>query len=440
MNNRKYFMHCSKCGLKIADFASWFRFGQKCPDCNSLLVNVWYYDEMKNFIRMIMDKSFKPASLWNYFDYLPLMNRENIVSSGGEGVVPLERWNFLERYSKEKYGLNIIVWAHRQDDNYSTGTFKDLAGTMVASILKENNISRYVVASTGNIGVAYSRYLAAAGISLSAFIPQISIKSQEAEIGCFGQTVYRVDGDYHRAKELAKEYATKYGILLSAGNFDPMRIEAKKTMVYEWLRLLPDFPTVYMQALSGGSGPIGIAKACEEFDNSNLKLFEMPRFILTQPGNCAPMAHAWDDAKAKNFPHGWEFDYPVYKNPVTRIQTLSTGNPTAFPVVGPLVHKSRGEILAFDEEKTVDVARLVAYEAAVRLGPASAVTVGGFFDSLKLGYLKEGDIVLLNIGEGIRRAPDFIEFLAYTTKYVNSIDDCQPVARESYRQHLWDKI
>jgi threonine synthase len=440
MKGEKYFLQCNKCNYKIKDFADWFKYGQKCPDCNSLLVNVGYYDDMKKLIAMLRDKSFNPSSLWAYFDYLPLKNRKNIVSSGSEGVVPVDRWNFLESFAKEKYNINILVYAHRHDDNYSTGTFKDLAGTVVASVLKENNIRRYVVASTGNIGVAYSCYLAAAGISLSAFIPQIAIKSQEAEIGCFGQTVFRVDGDYHRAKELAKEYANKYNILLAAGNFDPMRIEAKKTMVYEWLRLLPQLPTVYMQALSGGSGPIGIAKASEELGNMNLKRFKMPRFILTQPENCAPMAHAWADAKSKNFPQGWEYQYPVYVNPVTRIQTLSTGNPTAYPVVGSLVHKSGGEIISYNEDRTVDVSRLIAYEAAIRMGPASAINVGGFFESLKNGYFREGDVVLLNIGEGIRRAPDFIEYLSYTSKFVSNINDCKPVKRESYRDQLWKMV
>jgi len=440
MKGEKFFLQCRKCDFKISDFSAWFRHRQKCPECDSPIADVLYYEDFNKLIRLIHNKNFTPASLWAYFDFLPLKDFNNVVSGGGEGIVPLERWNFLEKFAKEKYGLNLLVYAHRHDDNYSTGTFKDLAGTVVASVLKENKINQYVVASTGNIGVAYSRYLAAANISLSAFIPQISIKTQEAEIGCFGQSVFRVDGDYHRAKELAKEFAYKYNIVLAAGNFDPMRIEAKKTMVYEWIRLMPDFPTVYMQALSGGSGPIGIAKACRELENIIQPGYKLPRFILTQPSNCAPMAHAWEDASSKKFPHGWEYNYPVYLNPVTRVQTLSTGNPTAFPVVGTLVHQSGGEILAYDEDRTIDVSRLIAYEAAIRLGPASAINVGGFFESLKKGYLKEGDVVLLNIGEGIRRAPDFIEYLAYTTKFVNSIDECHPVNRESYREHLWDMV
>jgi threonine synthase len=439
MKNEKYHLECKKCGEKIPSFAEWFDAGQKCPKCGFGQADVWYERDFKELIAQIKDKNFNPRSLWAYFDFLPVLDPQNIVSVGGEGVVPIDNWTFLEKFAKEKYNLDIKVYAHRNDDNYSTGTFKDLAGTMVASLLKEHKKDKYVVASTGNIGVAFSRYCAAANVSLSAFIPAISLKSQEAEIGCFGQTVYRVNGDYHRAKHVAAEFAKKNDILLAAGNFDPMRIEAKKTMVYEWIRQMPQLPTVYMQALSGGSGPIGIEKACRELKGTGA-FDKMPRFILVQPSKCAPMAHAWDKAKAQGFPQGWQNEYPVYEDPETKIQTLSTGNPTAYPYLAPMVKDSQGEIIDFEEIQTLDVARLAAFEVAVRIGPAAAVTLGGFIKSLRLGHIKNGDVVMINIGEGIRRAPGFMEEISYSAKNVDTVEQCEVVDRKVYGKKLWEAI
>lgn len=437
--NNKYYLECKKCNHKIEDFNQWFEVKQKCPKCGHNQADVQYYGGTQKVLELIKDKNFKPKSIWGYFDFLPLLDEKNAVTAGGEGIVSIERWEFLEKFAKENYNLSCKVYAHRNDNNHSTGTFKDLAATVVASVLKENGIKNYVAASTGNIGVAYSRYLAAADVSLSAFLPDISLKSQESEIGCFGQKVFRVDGDYARAKELAAQFAEKHNVLLSGGNFDPMRIEAKKTMVYEWLRLMDEFPTVYMQALSGGSGPLGIAKSCKELEGTGA--FEkMPRFILTQPVNCAPMAHAWEKAKAENFPENWENDYPVYENPVTDIHTLSTGNPTAYPTLGKLVKESKGEIIEFDEEKTVDIARLVAYELGVRIGPAASITVGGFFKSLQDEHLKDGDVVMVNIGEGTRRSPEFVEKLCYSAESVSTLEECKLTNREQYRQQLLDAL
>jgi len=439
MENTKFYLNCKRCNHRINSFVEWFQHHQACPSCGSLLVDVVYLQPYENITKLIKNQSGWPQSLWHYFDYLPLINKENIVSAGGEGVQPIDRWEFLEQYAKRKYGRSIKVYAHRNDRNHATGTFKDLAGTVVASVLKESGIKNYVASSTGNIGTAYSRYLAAAEISLSVFIPITSTKAQESEIGMFGQRVYRVQGDYHEAKLMAAKFAKENKFVLTGGNFDPMRIEAKKVMVYEWLRALPEFPTVFMQAISGGSGPIGIEKACRELADTSLKV-KLPRFILPQPNRCAPMAEAWDLAKDKKFPQGWEQEYPIYENPQTIIPTLSTGNPNAYPALAPMVKESGGEILSSNEDRAYDVSRLLAYELGVKLGPASSITVVGFFESLWKGFIKDGDVVLLNIGEGVGRAPEFVEKLAYTTQNVNSHEECIFTDRKIFSKHLWNAI
>ena len=75
--------------------------------------------------------------------------------------------------------------------------------------------------------------------------------------------VFRVLGDYSKAKNLAEKFSKDKKILTSGGTFDPMRVEAKKTIPFEWLRQMKDFPTAYIQALSGGTGPIGVIKGCK---------------------------------------------------------------------------------------------------------------------------------------------------------------------------------
>jgi len=393
---QKFYLKCTSCGEEIDTFNKWFQHGQRCPECGDNKADVIYMDKMARIDDLLHDKDPCFSGLWRYFDYLPLNSKENIVSCG-EGIVPIDRWRFLEKFAEENHGIKLKVFAHRHDDNFATGTFKDLAGSMIASVLKENGIKTYVTASTGNVGVAYARYLAAADITLYAFIPSNASLAQEAEIGCFGQKVFRVNGDYQAAKEMALEFSRKNNMLLAAGNFDPMRIESKKTMVYEWLRLMLDFPTVYIQALSGGTGPLGIAKACRE-------------------------------------------SYPIYHDPETIIPTLATGYPKTYPSVSKLVLESGGEINDFPEEDTIPITRLVAYESAVRIGPAAAIAVGGFFRSLSDGLLKEGDIVIINVGEGIRRAPGFMAKLIYSTTHVDSIGQCTLMDREKYRKKLWDDI
>lgn len=437
LNNQKYSLICQQCEHVILHFSEWFQGGQKCPECNHPVVDVHYSGDISGLAALI-NNSEKPRSLWHYFDFLPLHDESNIVSFG-EGVVPIERWGFIERYAEDKLGITCKVYAHRSDLNPGTGTFKDLSGTVVASVLNENKETSYVVSSTGNTAAAYSKYLSVTNSQLYAFIPEYSSKMQEAEVGIYGQRLFRVKGDYEQAKKIGKDFAKTHNILLAAGNFDPMRIEAKKTLAYEWLRQLGEIPTVYCQALSGGTGPLGIAKACSELEDAGFRA-KMPRQLLVQTNKCSPMADAWEKAKQENFPDGWENDYPVYRNPDTLISTLTTGDPKTYPILSKLVRRSRGEIIAFNEEKTIDVARLIAFETAVAIGPAAAIPVGGFLQSLEHGFIKDGDVILLNIGEGAKRSPDFMEKTIYTSKTISSIRETDLYKRDDIRSELWRSI
>ena len=435
---KKFVLRCVLCGAEIDGFGRWFAAGQRCPECGSDRADVVY----RTTPAKVRDLFRRPANglpgMWRYFDVLPVNDRKNIVTAG-EGLVPIDRWEFLEEYARRRFQIRCQVFAHRQDDNYATGTFKDLSGSIVSSVLKENGIENFVASSTGNTAVAYARYLTAAGISFYAFIPKNASLTQAAEIGCFGQNVFRVKGDYTLTKEMAMAFARKHKMPLAGGNFDPMRIEAKKTMMLEWIRLLGKFPTVYIQALSGGTGPMAIAKGCRDLAPVGLG-GRMPRFILSQSSRCAPMAAAWAEAKKKKYPEGWEKTYPIYHNPRTGIATLAAGFPKTYPVLAPLVRESGGEILSFDEDATPLIARLVAFERSVRIGPAAAIGLGGFFEALKRGLLRNGDRVLINIGEGIRRAPEFLITMFQEKAEVATVDACRLSDRGGHRADIWNEL
>ena len=432
----KFQLVCKKCKHITSDMGEWFSNNQQCPSCGEKFVDVVYQQDISD-LKSILDSK-EHQSFFDYFDFLPIKNKENIVSVG-EGVVPVQHWDFLDQYAKEKYGISCKVNVYRNDLSPGTGTFKDVAAALAASALKENGIKQFAIASTGNIASAFAFYLAKAGVSLAVFIPQDALMDNEAEISSYGQKVFRVKGDYAFAKKIAAEYAQKHGILISGGNIDPLRVEAKKTMVFEWIRQMEEFPTVYVQALSGGTGPIAIDKALDDIKDLHL-VNHYPRYIMVQPSACNPMTLAWEKAKANNFPEGWLQDYPIIEKPVTKVPTLATGNPATYPIISALVKKSKGEIVTCEESKMIDIARWVAYEKKVRIGPASTIALGGFLESLKQGHIKNNDIVLINLGEGVRRASDFMKEMIYTTEYVDHIDQCNPHDISEYKKHLQDKL
>ncbi|NJO88923.1 MAG: pyridoxal-phosphate dependent enzyme [Chloroflexia bacterium] len=189
--------------------------------------------------------------------------------------------------------------------------------------------------------------------------------------------------------------------------------------------------------LAGGTGPFAVEKAFADLEGTGLA-DKLPRFLLAQGDRCAPQALAWEKAKAQGFPKGYENDYPIIENPEPLIPTIATGEPKTYPLMAPLVKRSGGEIFEINEELAIDIARLVAYERVIKIGPASTAAIAGLFESLKRGYINDGETVFINMGEGANRAFGFMHKAAYTTQEVSSVDDCDRFNREDYKEKVWE--
>ena len=398
----KYKLVCANCGTDNEQFSHWLAQNQQCRKCGSKHAEAVYSTDYDELTELYQEKT---DSFWHYFDYLPLDDKANIITCG-EGTVPMERWNFLEQYAAEHFGVRCQVLVYRNDQNGGTNTFKDVAAALAAAVFKENGVKHFCVASTGNTATAYSKYLAMAGVKITVFVPKEVNEDSVDEIRRYGQEVVVVDGDYAYAKKMAAEYHEKNNVLISAGNIDPIRVEAKKTMVFEFMRQLGKMPDVYIQAVSGGTGPIAIDKGVREIEGTYPQV-KMPRILLVQQDTCDPMVQGWEMAQKNDFSKGWEKQYPIIENPQTEVSILSTGNPGMFPVVAPIVKKTGGTFLRVKESELVDIARLIYEKRGIYLGPASIVCLLGFYQALEEGALKEGETILINTGEGADRANKF---------------------------------
>ena len=75
-----------------------------------------------------------------------------------------------------------------------------------------------------------------------------------------------------------------------------------------------------------------------------------------------------------------------------------------YPLVGPIVRNSGGCFLRVKEEGLERYGRMVKDNQGIYMGPASVVCIAGFFKALEEKKLKNGDLILLNTGEGCERA------------------------------------
>ena len=199
----KYYLKCTQCGEVIPDFATWFSQNQQCK-CGCKRADVVYSADYHKITELTRPEH-KPANFYHYFDFLPVMDEKNIVSLG-EGAIPIEEWDFLEKYAREKYGVDCKVMVYRNDLNGGSNTFKDIAASLAASLFKENGVKEFCVASTGNTATANARYLAEAGIKFTVFMPHDACPDSVAAIRSYGQNVVVCDGNYGDAKKEANDF------------------------------------------------------------------------------------------------------------------------------------------------------------------------------------------------------------------------------------------
>lgn len=406
----KYHLVCTACGERIKDFGQWFEQGQKCA-CGCKRAEAVYEADYASLGSLCHEGA---DNLFHWFDFLPVESRDNIVTLG-EGAVPLERWVFLERFALKRYGIHCIPVVSRSDMSGGTGTFKDPAAALGASLFREWGVKHFCAASTGNTATAFSRYCAISDVRFSVFVPSDVEKDTAEAIMADGQDLRISKGNYADAKKEAAQFSESEGVLMTAGNIDPIRVESKRTLVFEYLRQLHRMPDVYVQAVAGGTAPIALDKGVRELerecggvvaiddDRINVKL---PRMLLVQQDTCDPMVRGWEKAEADGFPEGWEKDYPSLE-PKTAISILSTGNPGMFPIVAPIVKKSGGSFVRVEESSLVQLAKWVNEEKGFVPGPASMVCIAGFLKALEQGLIKDGDLVSINMGEGSARASRF---------------------------------
>lgn len=400
----KYQLRCKKCGKVITDFATWFKQDQQC-ECGSGYVEVEYADNSPFHFDVPANASYQDY----YYDILPIEKRENIVSFG-EGMIPMERWDNLEDYARQ-HGIDCQVYVYRNDQNDGSGSFKDISAALAASILKEHGIKEYCLASTGNAGVAFATYLAKAGIKFTEFAPNCIDPATVEAIRKVGQPVVISKGGYGDAKAEAANYHKEHHVLISGGNTDPLRIESKRLLAYECLRQMGQLPTVYMQAVAGGTSPLAFEKGFRDLKRTGMIAADakLPRMLLVQQDECDPMVTAWEKATANGFPEGWEKDYEAKKDIKTRIGILTAANPGNYPLVAPLTRRSGGTFLRVKEAELPKYGKEMYQSHGTIMGPASMVCYAGFFQAVDKGLLHNGDVVLLNTGEGSDRAQWFRE-------------------------------
>jgi threonine synthase len=161
-----------------------------------------------------------------------------------------------------------------------------------------------------------------------------------------------------------------------------------KTMAFEIAEDLEwRAPDWFIQGVSGGMGPIGVAKGFQELMDLGMA-DKIPALGLVQSEGCAPMINA--------FKAGQRIAVPV-ENPQTLIATLSTGRPgRAYELLWDIMQRWGGAAESANDEEAFEAMRLLARVDGLSVEPATAVTFAGLFKMVRAGIIKPDEVVVLN--------------------------------------------
>ncbi len=362
-----------------------------CPNCGGTYLDARYeVDGDLNWPDALRDR---PHTMWRYRELLPIHDDANIVSMG-EGGTPL--------IHSENLGAMLgLKHLYLKDERQGpTGSFKDRQAALAVSTLRELGFKELVVASTGNVAIAYSAYAARARIKLWAFIISSVPSDKMREVTLYGTELVKVTGTYDQAKQVAARFAEGKGLPLDRGVKTIAAKESMKTIAFEIAEQLgaiygPDDdgrpwrnPDWYFQAVSGGLGPVGLMKGFRELEQYGLS-HGLPKLANVQSSGCDPMVRA--------FEAGQEVAAP-FLNPKTRIATVATDVPgMAYTLLRREVLDHGGAFVSVSDEDAFKALRTVAQLDGLSVEPATALAFAGLFRLVRERAVDPDEIVVLNV-------------------------------------------
>lgn len=322
----------------------------------------------------------RPSNLWRYHDVLPVANPFNydLLSVGGTPLMHSHRY-------AGQLGLTDL---HIKDERHGpTSSFKDRQACVSTAAMLEAGIHECVIASTGNAAVAYAAACARAGIKLWVFMTSLVPQDKLREAALFGAEVIKVSGNYDQTKQIAADFAQRRGLHLDRGAKSVAARESMKTIAYEIVEQLGwRSPNWYLQAVSGGLGPLGVYHGFHELFQMGL-IDKVPALGILQAEGCSPMVRA--------FKAGQELAEPVI--PETRIAILSTGDPgKIYTYLWHLATTHGGAMESVSDREAYDAMVKLAQSEGLAVEPATAVAFAGLQKLVAQGTIKPDELVVVN--------------------------------------------
>ena len=325
------------------------------------------------------------TTMWRYRDLLPL-DPGPIRYPLAVGGTPLLASPGLRAY------LGASDFWIKDETRTPTGSNKDRATALVLETALRQGSEAVSCASTGNVAVSLAVGAAAAGVKAFIFVPDEVAASKLTLMLLAGATVFRVREGYDAAFKLSRLAAATFGWLDRNTGYNPMTLDAKKTVALEiWEQLDRQVPDVVVCPVGDGPTLSAIAKGFNELKACGATT-TIPRIIGVQSEGCQPLKRAWETGEPLK---------PVV--PDTIADGIAVGDPVSVGMVLRDVRRSEGAFVAVSDEELRAAMSTLASRGGVLAEPAGAAAFAGAERAIKHGLISpEKRIVALVTGTAMK--------------------------------------
>ena len=358
-----------------------------CNKCSKVLYPRYDIENAKKEITPTKISTRTPT-MWRYFEMLPIINPDNIVTLG-EGFTPILPINNLG----ESLGCsNLFI---KDEGINPTSSFKARGLSAAVSKAKEFGLTKFTIPSAGNAAGALAAYCARGGMQSSIFMPRDTPVANIKEVSIIGSDLTLIDGLINDAGKLSQEKAEKENLFDVSTLKEPYRVEGKKTMGYEIAEQMNwKLPDAIIYPTGGGTGIVGMWKAFDELEELGWIDSKRPKMFCVQSSGCAPIVKA--------FVEKTEFAEP-WKNAKTIASGLRVPVAIGDYLILDALRSSNGGAVAVEDEDILLATKLIAELEGMFICPEGGATIKGLKILLDNGQLStEDNILLLNTGTGLK--------------------------------------
>jgi threonine synthase len=383
---------CSQCGRTFAIGPELYL----CPDCSATQRE----DQPLSGVLEVELHGAAEAT-FDIFDLLPV--EAEYFPSAPVGDTPL----WAPKKLREQSGFRSLFL--KDDGANPTSSFKDRASFLVSAFAKKFAIRDIALASTGNAGSSMAGIGAAAGQSVTLFLPEAAPAAKLVQALQYGATVYRVKGSYDLAYELSLQYSRRKGGMNRNTAYNPMTIEGKKTVSLELFRQLGQAPEIVFVAVGDGCILSGVYKGFSDLLQLGL-ITAMPKIIGVQAENSNALCRAFETGGFDAAPACTVADSICVDVPRNGLQALAQ------------LKKFGGTLMTVSDEEIIRAQADLSAGSGLFTEPASAAAFAGFLKAAP-GLDPRAAIVILATGNGLKDSEAAKRGIRVPATLISSIDD-----------------